>query len=344
MRTSSTAVTTTTRFMVATERSPPRRHRRRHYERRRRQRPPSWRSRRRQSQRRLGNDRLEGGAGQNDMAGGLGNDTYIVTSATDTVTDAGVQGSLDRVYTSVNFALAAAAQIEFFATNNIAGTAAINLTGNGFANTIYGNNGANVISGKGGNDMLAGRGGPDIFVFDTAPNTTPTVTSSRTSMASRTHPAGEVGLHGAHRQCRHDAVRRPVRRRRGRARCQRPHHLQQRHAQLRQQRQSRRRRAGDRLPLRQAGAEQYGYSVGVKRDDRPRTTRWEQERLEAIPPPGTWSGEIIDPSIRGNSSRWAPSPSLQLLQLFLRSATRVRRRFRARRRPSARPARPRCRR
>ncbi len=119
----------------------------------------------------LGNDRLEGGAGQNDMAGGLGNDTYIVTSATDTVTDAGVQGSLDRVYTSVNFALAAAAQIEFLATNSLAGTGAINLTGNGFANAIYGNNGANVISGKGGKDTLSGRGGPDIFVFDTAPNT-----------------------------------------------------------------------------------------------------------------------------------------------------------------------------
>ena len=120
----------------------------------------------------MGNDRLEGGAGQNDMAGGAGDDVYIVTSATDTVTDAAGQGTLDRVYTSVSFALAVGAQIEFLATNNIAGTGAMNLTGNEFANAIYGNNGANIIAGKGGNDTLSGRGGGDTFVFDTFAHTT----------------------------------------------------------------------------------------------------------------------------------------------------------------------------
>ena len=120
----------------------------------------------------MGNDRLEGGAGQNDMAGGAGDDVYIVTSATDTVTDAAGQGALDRVYTNVSFALAVGAQIEFLASNNLAGTGAMNLTGNQFANAIYGNNGANIIAGKGGNDTLSGRGGADTFVFDTFAHTT----------------------------------------------------------------------------------------------------------------------------------------------------------------------------
>ena len=119
----------------------------------------------------LGEDRLNGGTGQNDMAGGGGNDVYLVSSTADTVTEGAGQGATDRVYTSVNFALAAGAQVEFLATATIAGTSAINLTGNEFANAIYGNDGANVISGKGGKDTLTGFGGPDIFVFDTVPNT-----------------------------------------------------------------------------------------------------------------------------------------------------------------------------
>ena len=81
-----------------------------------------------------GADWLEGGAGQNDMAGGTGDDTYIVTSATDTVAEGAGQGTLDRIYSSINYTLAASVQVEFLATDNIAGTGALNLTGNAFAN------------------------------------------------------------------------------------------------------------------------------------------------------------------------------------------------------------------
>ena len=93
------------------------------------------------------------------------------SSTTDTVAEGAGGGTTDRVYSSVNFALTAGAQVEFLATTNIAGTGALNLTGNEFANAIYGNNGANIISGKGGKDTLTGFGGPDLFVFDTVPNT-----------------------------------------------------------------------------------------------------------------------------------------------------------------------------
>ena len=153
-------------------RPPARRRRRRHSQRRQRQRPPAWRSRRRQ--------RSTAAWATTDWKAARARTTWPAAWVTTPIRHqrhrhrdrrAG-QGSLDRVYTSVSFALAVGAQIEFLATSNIAGTTAINLTGNEFANTIYGNNGANVIAGKGGNDTLGGRGGADTFVFDTFAHTT----------------------------------------------------------------------------------------------------------------------------------------------------------------------------
>ena len=118
-----------------------------------------------------GTDELRGEAGQNDLAGGAGNDLYFVTSATDRIIEGASEGTTDRVYASVSFTLTAGAHVEYLATGNIAGTGALNLTGNAFGNAIYGNEGANVLSGKGGLDTLSGRGGPDLFVFDTVANT-----------------------------------------------------------------------------------------------------------------------------------------------------------------------------
>ncbi|MGH6644926.1 MAG: calcium-binding protein, partial [Bradyrhizobium sp.] len=58
-------------------------------------------------------------------------------------------------------------EIETLSTTNAAGTAAIRLTGNEFAQKIFGNAGNNVINGKGGADTLYGYGGKDVFVFNT---------------------------------------------------------------------------------------------------------------------------------------------------------------------------------
>ena len=86
-------------------------------------------------------------------------------------------GGSDRVLTSVNYTLTAGQEIEAFSTTNNAGTGAINLTGNTFAQTITGNAGANIIDGGAGNDTLDGLGGADQFKFDTVLNSSSNVDS-----------------------------------------------------------------------------------------------------------------------------------------------------------------------
>jgi Ca2+-binding RTX toxin-like protein len=115
-----------------------------------------------------GNDTLSGGSGQNTLTGGLGDDVYLVDSASDVIVETAGQGTLDRVATSVSYTLSAGAEIEAFATAAAAGTTALNLTGNAYANAITGNAGANMLNGGLGRDVLTGLGGIDSFVFDTA--------------------------------------------------------------------------------------------------------------------------------------------------------------------------------
>ena len=110
-----------------------------------------------------GNDRLWGEGGADQMTGGPGNDIFYVDNAGDKTFEAGGQGN-DTVLTTASYALAAGQEIETFATASVAGTAAINLTGNELAQRIDGNNGINILSGSGGNDLLFGYGGNDIMI------------------------------------------------------------------------------------------------------------------------------------------------------------------------------------
>jgi Ca2+-binding RTX toxin-like protein len=57
--------------------------------------------------------------------------------------------------------------VEGLATTDNAGTAAINLTGNGLANSMSGNAGANILNGGAGADVMQGFGGSDSFAFTT---------------------------------------------------------------------------------------------------------------------------------------------------------------------------------
>ncbi|MER9248373.1 calcium-binding protein [Mesorhizobium sp. M0590] len=114
-----------------------------------------------------GANAIDGLGGADKMAGYGGNDTYYVDNTGDRVYEA-VGGGADRVLASVSHVLAAGSEIELLSTTNSAGTTAINLTGNEFAQTIVGNAGANVINGLGGADKMAGYGGNDTYQVDNA--------------------------------------------------------------------------------------------------------------------------------------------------------------------------------
>ena len=112
-------------------------------------------------------DTLDGGAGADTLAAGFGDDTYYVDNSGDRVIEATGQGT-DTVLTSVAYTLKSGQEIEVLATTDDAGTAAINLTGNAFANTLRGNAGANTLTG-GGSDTLLGLGGDDRLILTASP-------------------------------------------------------------------------------------------------------------------------------------------------------------------------------
>lgn len=97
---------------------------------------------------------LQGNAGANRMAGGLGNDIYIV-GAGDTVVEQANQGT-DTVRAGLNWVLGANLE-----TLVLTGTGNITGTGNAGANTIQGNTGNNRLTGNAGADTLRGGAGLD---------------------------------------------------------------------------------------------------------------------------------------------------------------------------------------
>ncbi|MER8486623.1 calcium-binding protein, partial [Mesorhizobium sp. M1322] len=110
---------------------------------------------------------INGLDGADTMTGNGGNDTYYVDNAGDKVIEA-AGGGADKVLTSVAYGLTAGAQVELLTTTNAAGTAAMNLNGNEFAQTIQGNAGANTINGLGGADTMIGYSGNDGYYIDNA--------------------------------------------------------------------------------------------------------------------------------------------------------------------------------
>jgi len=125
---------------------------------------------------------LDGRGGADQLGGALGNDTYIVDNTNDLVREY-IGGGFDRVRTSVSYSLQQGPNIscavEVLETTDPAGTAAIDLVGNEFGNTIVGNNGSNIIVGSplgddvnldgvedyDGLDVMTGNGGGDVFVW-----------------------------------------------------------------------------------------------------------------------------------------------------------------------------------
>ncbi len=113
-----------------------------------------------------GNDTLNGGPGGADtLIGGLGDDTFIVSSSGTVVVEAAGGGN-DTVQSSADFTLSA--NVENLV---LTGSGNINGTGNSGDNYITGNSGANTLSGAAGNDTLDGGTGNDTLIGGTGNDT-----------------------------------------------------------------------------------------------------------------------------------------------------------------------------
>ncbi|HEY8085745.1 MAG TPA: calcium-binding protein, partial [Methylophilaceae bacterium] len=112
-----------------------------------------------------GNDYLNGGLGVDTMAGGAGDDIYVVDNAGDIVTETSGNGN-DTILSSITYSLI---DTDGVGTNGgnvenltLTGTAAINATGNALANILTGNSANNTLTdASGGNDTLDGGAGAD---------------------------------------------------------------------------------------------------------------------------------------------------------------------------------------
>ncbi|MCC7483943.1 MAG: M10 family metallopeptidase C-terminal domain-containing protein, partial [Burkholderiales bacterium] len=106
---------------------------------------------------------LTGNSGVNTLAGGPGNDSYLVQSAADVVVEE-PGGGTDTILVAFTYTLAAA-NVENL---TLTGVANVNGTGNAFDNVITGNAGNNVLDGTGGTDTLAGGAGNDTYLLNDA--------------------------------------------------------------------------------------------------------------------------------------------------------------------------------
>ena len=116
------------------------------------------------------NNVITGNSAANVLTGGSGNDTYVVDSVSDSITELADEGA-DTVQSEISYALGANLE-----NLTLTGTLAINGTGNDLDNVLTGNGASNVLTGGLGNDTYyvgagdtvteAANGGADTVMSD----------------------------------------------------------------------------------------------------------------------------------------------------------------------------------
>jgi Ca2+-binding RTX toxin-like protein len=119
---------------------------------------------------------LDGGKGDDLLTGGTLNDTYVVDSSGDIVSDAG--GTADIIQSWISNSLVNYTGIENLVLN---GTDNINGTGNSSVNKITGNTGDNILDGGADTlvDILVGLDGDDTYILRNADTVTETSTGGK---------------------------------------------------------------------------------------------------------------------------------------------------------------------
>lgn len=108
-----------------------------------------------------GDDRLYGDSGADNMEGGTGDDRYYIDNPSDTVMEL-VDEGYDRVYSTIDYILG-----DNLEQLGLKGHADLTGTGNSDDNRLYGNSGANHLLGAEGNDRLYGKAGNDTLQGNT---------------------------------------------------------------------------------------------------------------------------------------------------------------------------------
>jgi Ca2+-binding RTX toxin-like protein len=107
-----------------------------------------------------GDDTLDGGPGSNRLIGGSGDDTYIISTPENIITEQRNE-STDTVISTVTFSLESIDNVEKLVLD---GNENIDGVGNTLDNTITGNVSDNLLEGREGDDTLRGGIGDDILV------------------------------------------------------------------------------------------------------------------------------------------------------------------------------------
>ncbi|WP_277420393.1 calcium-binding protein [Xanthomonas bonasiae] len=104
---------------------------------------------------------LDGGAGADKMAGGLGDDYYVIDDAGDVIIEA-ADGGADEAMSYVTWTLSDNVEI-----GHLGDGPDLGLTGNALSNQLHGNAWDNALDGGSGADTLYGYAGNDIYYLDT---------------------------------------------------------------------------------------------------------------------------------------------------------------------------------